>query len=157
MKETAADLISTVDEFYQNHRGTEDIRASRRPVPSEWSLKEIIGHLVNSASNNHQRFMGLQFVREMQFPEYLKFHLEWLNAEKFNSMGFQDLFLLWRQFNVFISHVISNLDPGSLGNVAEVHDGKKRTLEWLATDYVRHLKDHLAQFEDTLNKTGSPG
>jgi hypothetical protein len=144
--------MNAVGAFYEKYRVTDDATASIRPEPDEWSLKEITGHLVNSASNNQQRFIGLQFVKEMQFPEYQKFHLKWLNAERFNEMNFSDLLLLWRQYNVFIAHIIVNLDPACMENILVMPDGKRNTLEFLARDYVRHLKDHLEQFEATLKK-----
>jgi len=85
MKETGQGLSIAVSSFYPKHKDIDDTIASKRPQPGEWSLKEIIGHLINSASNNHQRFTGLQFVSEMQFPGYQKFHLDWMEREQFNE------------------------------------------------------------------------
>jgi hypothetical protein len=154
MKKIRTDLDRTVDAFYLKHKGLRDSVAAKRPRPDEWSLKEIMGHLVNSCSNNHQRFVGLQFVNEMAFPEYQKYHLEWMNAEKFSEMKFDDLFLLWKQYNILIGHLIENIPSDKLDNYLTMPDGKENSLRKLVEDYVSHLKNHLDQFEKTLKLVG---
>lgn len=152
MKELGNDLIQTVDSFYLKYKNIDNKTASMSPEPNEWSLKEITGHLINSASNNQQRFLGLQFVAEIPFPHYQKYHLKWLDREKFNELKFDDLFLLWRQYNVLIAHIIANMDNETLDNMLEMEDGRKIPLKAIAKDYVKHLKLHLGQFEETLGK-----
>ncbi|MBN1375789.1 MAG: DinB family protein [Dehalococcoidia bacterium] len=152
MQATGKDLQRTVDAFYLKYKDIDDKTASLKPAPNEWSLKEIIGHLINSASNNQQRFLGLQFVKEMQFPPYQKYHLQWLEREKFNELKFEDLFSLWRQYNVLNAHIIGNIDAVALDNIVEMEDGRKIPLEAVAADYVKHLKIHLTQFGETLSK-----
>lgn len=149
MEAISKDLNTTVSSFYLKHDNIADNTASKRPDPKEWSLKEIIGHLINSAANNHQRFIGLQFVSTMQFPEYQKFHLEWLEREQFNGLNYADLMLLWKQYNIFLSHIIGIADSTKMENVL-VMDDKEMTLRDLIIDYVGHLKTHLKQFEETL-------
>jgi hypothetical protein len=152
MREVSSDLTLAVESFYSKYKEIDDTAASKRPQPKEWSLKEIIGHLINSASNNQQRFLGLQFVPEMQFPPYQKHHLDWIGREKFNELKFDDLFLLWRQYNILNAHIISNTDTKTLENVLIMDDGRKIPLKAIANDYVKHLKIHLGQFEETLNQ-----
>ena len=154
MKEISTDLDRTVDAFYLKHKGVDDKVASKRPQPNEWSLKEITGHLINSCSNNQQRFVGLQFVKEMVFPEYQKFHLEWMDVEKFNEMKVADLLLLWKQYNILIGHIIENIHEDKLDNYLTMPDGRKNSLRKLAVDYVSHLKNHMDQFEETLKIAG---
>ncbi len=151
MQNISSDLNKTVEDFYNKYKNTDDKKASIRPEPGEWSLKEIIGHLINSASNNHQRFIGLQFVGEMPYPEYQKFQIDWIGMEKFNDLSLADLILLWKQYNIFIAHIINTVNKDKLGNCLAMPD-KKQTLEFLIGDYYRHLKDHLVQFEKTLEK-----
>ena len=87
MQNIDSDLNTTVQAFYRKYKNTDDKKASLRPEPAEWSLKEIIGHLINSASIYHQRFVGLQTVDEMAFPEYQKHYPEWIGIEKFNDLS----------------------------------------------------------------------
>jgi len=151
MEAVSKDLNAAVGSFYLKYKDIDNKMTSKRHTPKEWTLKEIIGHLVNSASNHHQRFIGLQFVSEMRYPEYQNFHLEWLEREKFNELDFADLMLLWKQYNIFIAHVISRVDKSKLGN-AFIMETKTLTLKALITDYVNHLKGHLKQFEETLSQ-----
>lgn len=151
MQNIDSDLNTTVQSFYQKYKKIDDKKASIRPEANEWSLKEIIGHLINSASNNHQRFVGLQFVTEMVAPEHHKFQIEWIGVERFNDLSLADLLLLWKQYNIFLAHLIDKVNPEKLNNVLAMPD-KKQTLEFLIGDYYRHLKDHLVQFEQTLAK-----
>jgi hypothetical protein len=153
METVSKDLDTAVSNFYHKHKDIDNNIASKRYDPKEWTLKEIIGHLVNSACNNHQRFIGLQFVSEMKFPEYQKFHLDWLEREQFNAMNYADLVLLWRQYNIFMAHLIENVDKSKLGN-SFVNIDKTQTLKELILDYVNHLKGHLKQFEETLQQAG---
>jgi hypothetical protein len=156
METVSKDLGATVRDFYQKHQNIDNKIASKRCAAGEWTLKEIIGHLVNSACNNQQRFLGLQFVSEMKFPEYQKFHLDWLEREQFNAMDYADLLLLWKQYNVFIAHLINNVDKSKLGN-SFVMENKTLTLQALIVDYVNHLKGHLKQFEETLQAVKQAG
>ena len=106
-------------------------------------MKEIIGHLINSASNNHQRFIGLQFVTEMalsripEIPDRLD-----RRGKVQRPAHLADLLLLWKQYNILIAHIIETVNKEKLGNYLLSGD-KKMTLEFLITDYFRHLKDHL--------------
>ena len=152
MKAISNNLRRTVDAFYKNYEGLDDKIASKRPERGEWSLKEIIGHLINSASNNQQRFVGLQTVTEMQFPPYQKHHLDWVGIEKFNDLKFADLFLLWKQYNILIAHVIANINAGKLDNFLDMDDGRRIPLKAIVADYLSHLKIHLDQFEKTLKR-----
>ena len=34
------------------------------------TIRQILGHLVDSASNNHQRIVRLQYNQELEFPDY---------------------------------------------------------------------------------------
>jgi len=151
MQDISSDLIKTVETFYKKYKSTDDKKASIKPEPNEWSLKEIMGHLINSASNNHQRFIGLQFVTEMTLPEYQKYQIDWIGVEKMNDLRISDLLLLWKQYNILIAHIIETVNKEKLGNYLLSGD-KKMALEFLITDYFRHLKDHLVQFEQTLAK-----
>jgi hypothetical protein len=74
-----------------------------------------------------------------------------IGLEKFNELKFADLFLLWKQYNILMGHIISNVDSTKLNNYLVMPD-KKLSLEDLAIDYVTHLKLHLNQFEETLKK-----
>jgi hypothetical protein len=150
MKSVSDELSATIDAFFTRHESIDDGKASVRLSDDKWSLKEIIGHLIDSASNNHQRFVRLQRDPVLVFPEY---HYDWIKTEKFNSMRFGDLLLLWKQYNLLLAHLIADVKPGVLSHVWKT-GGKEITLEFLMKDYLRHLKDHVKHFEDRLAELG---
>lgn len=117
-----------------------------RPSPEDWSLKEIIGHLIDSASNNHQRFVRLQLGRELNFPDYDKD--EWLGVEHHNSFDYGELCGLFVSYNQLILHLIRTVDEKSMGNRWNIPWGEKDfiTLEELMRHYVEHLKIHFGHF-----------
>jgi hypothetical protein len=146
------ELNSIINVFYNKYKDLNDEITSKRPGNGKWTLKEILGHLIDSASNNHQRFVRLQIVDELIFPGYGKDNSKWLEIEKYNELNFSDVILLWKQYNVLIGNIIKGADEGKLENYWIKSDGDKITLKDLMIDYVRHLKEHVKHFEQTLEE-----
>ena len=116
--------------------------AAQKPAPHKWSKKEILGHLVDSAANNHQRFMRLQLQPEISLPGYDQD--SWVRLNRYQQAPWRDIVTLWSAYNQHLTTVIESLDDATLGHVWHSPDGDV-TLEFIATDYVRHLKHHLKQ------------
>ena len=152
MENVVNELNSAVNAFYQKYKDLDNEISSKRPAADTWTPKEIIGHLIDSASNNHQRFVRLQIVDELTFPGYGKDNSKWLEIQKYNEMNFSDIMLLWKQYNVLIGHIIKVADESKLENRWINSEGDKKALRDLMTDYLRHLKDHLKHFEETLQE-----
>ena len=120
----------------------------------EWSQREILGHLIDSAANNHQRFVRAQFKDDLVFPGYEQ--EQWVNAQKYNDELWPDLIELWRSYNLHLLHVVAVIpenvltqqrDKHSLDQIAfrAVDQNAPATLEYLIRDYLDHLKHHLDQ------------
>ncbi|MDD5312131.1 MAG: hypothetical protein PHO26_03715 [Dehalococcoidia bacterium] len=161
LKDKSSEIISITNNFYNKYKNLDEKITSGRLGAATWTLKEIIGHLIDSATNNHQRFVRLQIADNLEFPGYGSDNLKWVAIQKCNEMNFSDLFLLWRQYNILLSHIVKNIDPGKLENcwirrgeqVAPIdpeRDGEKVPLEDLITGYIKHIQNHLNQFEETL-------
>jgi hypothetical protein len=116
--------------------------AARRPAPGKWSKKEILGHLVDSAANNHQRFVRLQLQPEINLPGYDQDG--WVRLNRYQHKPWPETIALWSAYNRHLVSVIESLDDSALGHVWHSPEGDV-TLEFIASDYVRHLKHHLAQ------------
>jgi hypothetical protein len=116
--------------------------ASKKPAPTKWSKKEILGHLIDSAANNHQRFMRLQLQTEISLPGYDQD--DWVRLNRYQQRTWNEIVTLWSAYNRHLASVIESLDDSALGHVWHSPDGDV-TLEFIASDYVRHLKHHLAQ------------
>ena len=129
--------------------------ASRTPrAPGRWSPREIIGHLVDSASNNHQRFIRGQFQDDLVFAGYQQD--DWVRAGDYRNAPWDELVSLWRTFNLQIARVMEHTpEPIRLRAVGRhnfdrigfrtLAPGEPATLDFLMEDYVRHLEHHLRQ------------
>ena len=120
-----------------------------KPRPEDWSIKQIACHLVDSASNNHQRFTRLQRTPRLEFPAYET--EPWVAVEKPEGLPWQDLLGLLKLYNVFLLHLARNIDPACLGNVWVI-GGESKTLEFLVRDYYRHIDWHLAHLETRIRE-----
>jgi DinB superfamily len=144
----AADLRETLAKAEPLLGKFTDAEASIRPQPAKWSKKEIIGHLLDSASNNHQRFVRAALQGELVFPGYDQDLL--VELQRFRALEWKFLIEFWANYNRFLAHVISVLPPQAASVNCMIGGNRPATLEWLAQDYVAHLKHHLNQ---VLGKT----
>ncbi len=113
-----------------------------KPNPDKWSKIEILGHLIDSAANNHQRFVRLQFEHE---PVIYYEQNEWV---KFNYYAQQEpavLIALWMQYNIFIARLIAKIPEEKMHAVCLLRHGESVQLSFLISDYIRHLEYHLEQ------------
>jgi len=154
MKAVAEELVREVDAFYAKYRALTDDTASINLAADKWSPKEIIGHLIDSASNNHQRFVRLRLQDELRFPAYGA--EPWISVQDCGNLAWETLISLWLNFNLLLAHIIRDIDEDSLGHVWIVDD-TRRTLGDIAVDYLRHLREHLVHFETRLKELEDAG
>jgi len=114
-----------------------------------WTLTEIVGHLVDSASNNHQRFARLRFGDLEGFPGYEA--EPWVEAQKYNGCRFEELSVLWASYNGFLLHLVENAPEEAMGN-CWVTGGERVSLEFLMGDYYDHLMIHVDHYRDRLSE-----
>lgn len=138
-----------IDFFHEQVLKTQDEVTKIKLAEDKWSLREIIGHLIDSASNNHQRFVRLQFGDLLDFPAYDG--EEWIKTQKYNTMNWDVLVTLWHNYNYVILHIIENTDEIMLGNVW-VKGEDTISLEQLINDYYKHLELHMEHFSKRLKE-----
>jgi len=140
---------SIVQNFFTMLENADEKITSVQLSPDKWTLREMVGHLIDSASNNHQRIVRLQHETTLVFPRYDP--EQWKSAEKINSLEWKTLVSLWKHYNDFILHIIGQVDQNALGNVWLMND-KPLSLEDLIADYYSHIQIHLNMFEDRVKE-----
>jgi hypothetical protein len=118
-----------------------EAESEQRPAPERWTKKEVVGHLIDSASNNHQRFVRGQIASGQVFPRYEQ--EQWVRLQHYQSARWADLIDLWRGFNTHLLHVGACMSEAGQRATCRVGDGEEVTLAWLFVDYVDHLEHHL--------------
>ena len=143
VQDVARDLTQAIDAALPKLRAISDAAAGEPLAAGKWSRKQIIGHLIDSASNNHQRFIRAQQAGTPTFPPYEQNH--WVDSQHYNERSWSDLVTLWHAYNAHLSHVIAHIAKESLGVPCFIESSEPVTLGFLASDYVVHLRHHLAQ------------
>jgi hypothetical protein len=147
----ASEIEATVNKACQRLRSLPKEAVEARPNPAEWSVKEIVGHLVDSASNNHQRFVRLQVADGLVFPDYSQDNEIWVAIQSYQEAPWDDLLDLWRFFNLHLSHVIRTVNEKYIDHIWVVDEDTSVTLGALMIDYLRHLNDHLRQINQCID------
>ena len=150
LKKFADKIEQQVNSAADQWRALTDPDLTFRPSGDAWSIKEIIGHLIDSASNNHQRFVRLQLVEELTFPDYGQDNIHWVRIQNYQNRAWEELLGLWRHYNLQLADIIRSVEPSCLNHFWQLDAEKRVTLFDLMTDYLRHLEDHLDQINDTL-------
>jgi len=132
-------LVDTIPEILNYISESE---FSRKPASEKWSKKEIIGHLIDSATNNHHRFVRAQFEDK---PTILYDQDLWNNHSYYQQMDSHHLIAFWELYNRHIIALIRQIPEDYLGKECHREDGSTRSLSWIFDDYVRHAEHHLRQ------------
>jgi len=85
----------------------------RKPTPNKWSKKELLGHLIDSAANNHHRFIKIQFLPSPFFVEGYAQN-DWVRIQNYNEKDTQQLVNLWRVYNEHILYIMQNTPEENL-------------------------------------------
>jgi hypothetical protein len=148
------DFRQTLDDARARLLRLSEADAARPPAPGKWSAKEIIGHLIDSAANNHARFVGAQTVDHLAFEGYDQ--AAWVQVQQYRNRPWQELVDLWHAYNRHLLAVMTSADRQALTKPRPRHTldriafrplpaGSPATLAYLMEDYVAHLKHHLQQ------------
>ena len=144
-------LRSVIGETYESLKKYDDKTMSFNPAPGKWSVKEIIGHLIDSAANNHHRFIRARQEEIFVFPNYEQAF--WVNAQHYNKSDWPFLLELWKNYNMHLATVIDTIPQDQQQTECRIGNYEPVTLEFLCEDYVDHIKHHLKQIYNILDKT----
>jgi hypothetical protein len=147
-------LVETVDRAAPMLLAIADADSTVRPAPGKWSPREIVGHLIDSASNNHQRFVRTRTLDDLVVEGYAQD--EWVAAQRYQEEPWRELVELWQLYNHHLAHVMNATPAADRDRLRHRHNLDQRafqavppdhptTLGYFMSDYVDHLEHHLRQ------------
>ena len=140
----AADLHAAVTEGLMLFAGIDEALSRERPKPDGWCAREVVGHLIDSACNNHRRFILGQTPGLPKFDGYDGD--VWVTRQQYVDESWTDLVSLWAAYNRHLRHVIARTPAEHLRMSAIDPDGSGPvTVGFLMQDYVGHIRHHLEQ------------
>ncbi len=119
------------------------------------TIKQIVGHMVDSATNNTHRIVHLQYQPSpLVYPDYANLgnNDRWIAIQNYQEESWTDLVQLWKYTNIHIVHVIRNVDTGKLEQEWISALNNRVSLKAMILDYLRHFKLHLGEIDDLINK-----
>ena len=135
-----SDVTSSAEAVLQQVSEAESLK----PILSGgWSRKQLLGHLIDSASNNHQRFVRAALQGSLEFPGYEQ--QQWVRVQAVEEAPWPVLVALWASYNRYLAHVVAHLPAAQLEAPCRIGSGEPVTLRFLADDYLRQLLHHLTQ------------
>ena len=149
----AADIEDAIESVVKGLRNLPEETVKKRPSPSDWSAKEVVGHLIDSASNNQQRFVRLQITDGLIFPEYGADNEDWVIIQRYQEASWNDLLDLFLFLNRHIARIIRHVNEACIDHIWVVDEDRSITLGELMIDYLRHLKDHITQIEACIGES----
>lgn len=161
MTDYITDLRETVGRAATELLAVSAEAAAERPAPGRWSPKEILGHLIDSASNNHQRFVRAQWRDSLVFDGYEQD--AWVEAQRYQDAPWTEVVVLWREYNRHIARVMAAVPHDARYREHRVHNlhqlawrtipaDQPATLDYFMADYVGHLHHHLRQIRALLDR-----
>lgn len=154
MTTTATALGDTIRSALPRLEAISETVAARPRALGKWSRKEILGHLIDSASINHERFVRAQRTDDLVCPPYDQD--SWVELQGYRDSRWTDLVSLWQLFNLHLAHVMRSCSADARTRPRMRHNlyqvafravpaDQSTTLEYFMNDYVQHLGHHLEQ------------
>lgn len=150
-KNISEQVIELVDEWYEKLGNLDKEMLTKRRNSQNRTIKEIIGHLIDSACNNHQRIIRLQYNKILDFPDYRQDNDKWIHLQNFQDADWSNLLNLWKFYNYHLVHVFQNLNMKALHHTWADFEGTIVSLEDMVTSYLFHVNLHVGEIEELIN------
>ena len=128
-----------------------EVRTERTNEQSR-TIKHLLGHLIDSSCNNHQRIVRLQYNKKLEFPDYRQDNDTWIDIQKYQNEDWSLMINIWKFYNRHMSHIFLNIDTECLENTWTDFEGTKVTLREMIEGYLIHLELHLFEINDLMAK-----
>ena len=150
MRELSGKLEQVVESARVILRQVSEAESNKPVLKGGWSRKQVLGHLIDSASNNHQRFVRAALQGSLEFPGYDQDGF--VRVQAVESVLWPVLVALWSSYNLYLAHVIAHLPADKLEAPCRIGEDDPVTLRFLAEDYLTHLLHHLSQIGAATGK-----
>jgi hypothetical protein len=128
---------------------------AQQAKPGAWTRKQELGHLLDSALNNHQRFVRAALDGHYEGPGYAQ--NEWVKIHDWQHVPWRTLVEWWRQHNSLLVHLLAQIPEDRLDSVCVIGNGPRVTLRFLIEDYILHMQHHLDHLLSRQKITQYPG
>lgn len=116
------------------------------------TIKQIMGHLIDSAANNHQRMIRLQYNDKLDFPDYQQDNDLWIALQDYQNADWNITIQLWKYYNLHMIQVIKSVDHTKLENSWRNFEGITVTLCQMIDGYLGHIELHLGEIQELIDK-----
>jgi len=142
MEKTIKELKSLVEKYYELFKNISAKDFKAKSKPSKWSKQEVVGHLIDSAQNNIRRFIVGQYEEQPHIVYQQDF---WVQSNNYQNVN--DVIDLWRLINLQICNILEAMPKENYSRICNTGKGKPElhSIDWLADDYVKHMKHHINQ------------
>ena len=147
-------IISLVVEWENKLRMLQDEVISERRNSQDRTIKQILGHLIDSASNNTHRYIHLQYQNSpLNFPNYATNgnNDRWIAIQNYQQESWENMSQLWKYINLHLVHVIQNIKDDKLENLWMASDETEVSLKDQVLYYLKHLQLHLKEIDELIN------
>lgn len=148
-------VLTLIDEWEPKLTSLSDEVISERRNSQNRTIKQIVGHMIDSASNNTHRMVHLQYQPSpLVYPDYANFgnNDRWIAIQNYQEEKWDDLIQLWKYSNLHIVHVIRNVNIDKLENEWITALNKNVSLKAMIHDYLGHFKLHLGEIDELINR-----
>ena len=136
-------LAETIARELPNLRTVTEERASMARAPGKWSAKEELGHLIDSAANNHIRFVRGAIEAEFRGPGYSQ--NDWVRLHGYSNMQWETIINLWFQYNTLLVGLVDRIPEDRLEALCFIGTSPAVTLRFVIEDYILHMQHHIDQ------------
>jgi hypothetical protein len=145
MKNIIKELREIIEVYSSKIAAIDENVFCAKPLPNKWSKKEVLGHLIDSAHSNTRRFICGQY--EATPPKIVYDQDQWVLLNNYQQSDSKEVIALWALANKRIIAILEKMPASSYSKQADTGKNSEslHTLQFLAEDYVKHLKHHLNQ------------
>ncbi|MDT8067091.1 MAG: DinB family protein [Terriglobia bacterium] len=124
-----------------------EFEASEPYKPDVWTRKQVLGHLIDSAINNHVRFAVAALDAEYSGPAY---HAQgWVAIHDYANMQWSELLELWKAHNALLARVVRQIADDKLAAQCRIGNDPPVTLRYVIEDYLRHMEEHVTEITES--------